>query len=300
MMHASLYSRGPSGRTQPPAWPGDRPLSAASERPLRIALVNLMPDKPTTERHFARAFAAAGRPVKWIPALPAGYRSNTTPRAYLKRVYRTWSALDLAALDGLIVTGAPLERLAYEKVRYWKGLTRIFDDARSHGLPCLSICWAAQAALYHFHGIPKRILPEKCFGVFAQEVLAPESPVLEGLGPRFHVPVSRHSEVRREDLPSGRGIELLAESRQSGLCLLAEPATRNLYMFNHLEYDADTLSREYARDRAAGLATAAPRHLPQGSAALNLWAGASQIFFANWARSLDHECEGRLYSTYSR
>ena len=269
-----------------PAAPISQRLRKRSAAPLRLGLVNLMPNKPVTERQFAKAFAAAGRPVEWTLTLPEGYRPTTTPESHLQRFYTSWEAIDLRRLDGVIVTGAPVEHLAYEEVHYWPALTRLFDQLEEAGLPSLFICWSAQAALYHRHGAQKRVLPEKCFGVFEQHVLVRNHPILRGLGDRFHTPVSRHTEVRAEDLPGDRGLQILADSSDSGLCLIADPAASSAYMFNHLEYETETLGLEYERDRAAGTATAWPfnyysRRIP-GVRPINLWYPATQQFFANW------------------
>ena len=268
------------------------PLTSTRGRnaPLRLALLNLMPNKPVTERHFRAAFSEAAQTVEWVLTVPNGYRPTTTPDAHLRRFYTPWSGLDLAQLDGLIVTGAPVEHLPFQDVRYWPALTRILDQARARRLPSLFICWGAQAALYHHHGVPKRALPKKCFGVFEQQVVAAHEPVLEGLAPRFYCPVSRHTECRLEDLPIGRGLKVLAESADSGLCLIAEPAADSFYMFNHLEYETDTLAQEYARDVTAGNAIQPPAncysHRLPGNRPVNLWHSAARRFFTNWAATL--------------
>lgn len=273
-------------------------IQAQGPAPLRIALMNLMPTKQVTERHFRRAFAASRRPVDWVLTHPDGYQPTTTAAAHLARYYTPWSRLDLHGLDGLIVTGAPVEQLPFEEVRYWPSLLQCLDRARELRLPSLFVCWGAQAALYRYHGVPKRPLPEKCFGVFEQRLLTRDAEVLRGLPERFYMPVSRHSEVRAEDLPRNRGLEILASSADSGLCLLAEHATRALYIFNHFEYEAETLQLEYERDLAAGRPIAPPRNLASrrlpGGRPIDLWSQTAIRFFSNWKASLQCETQGML------
>ena len=268
----------------------EAPDRLADERTLKIALLNIMPKKPETETQIARLLAGTSLPVALSLLLPDGYRPRTADPAHLARHYRRWSEARRERFDGLIITGAPVETLAFEAVDYWPALTRILDWAARETLGSLHICWAAQAALYHFHGVPKRALPEKCFGVFPQRVLAPDAPVLQGFGERFPVPVSRYTEVAADDLPRHRGLELLADSPESGLCLVEDKPRRALYMFNHWEYDAATLAEEYERDRAADLGTALPRNaFPDNDprrAPTNGWRPQARLFFANWLRLL--------------
>src|SRR5262249_2200692 len=149
-------------------------------------------------------------------ALPEGYRSKSTPANHLA-FYRPWTSIRDEPFDALIVTGAPVELLAFQEVAYWPGLCAIFDWARARSIAGLSICWAGQAALHRFHGVPKYRLPEKMFGVFRQGVVDASSRLVRGFGEEFPVPVSRHTDVRRSDLPAGEGLRVLAASAESGL-----------------------------------------------------------------------------------
>lgn len=289
-----------SGRTPGAGFSASASLRFAAHRLqlARIALLNLMPTKQVTERQFRRAFTAAARPVDWILTLPDGYRPTTTSADHIARFYTPWSQLDLSALDGLIVTGAPVERLPFEEVRYWPALVRCLDEARSLRLPSLFVCWGAQAALYRFHNVPKRPLPEKCFGVFEQHARDPREAARYGLPARFYIPVSRHTEVCREDLPAGAGLDILADSPDSGLCLLSEPATRALYIFNHFEYEAETLQLEYVRDRAAGQSIRPPcnlasRRLP-GARPIDLWSDTARRFFAGWMAGIEADPQAKI------
>lgn len=264
---------------------------------LRIGLLNLMPEKCPTEIQFARHLGRAGYDVELTLMVPDSYRSKTTPEIHLARFYERFGDVADQDFDGLIVTGAPIETLAFEEVTYWEELKRTFDWATRRTQGALYVCWAAQAALYHFHGVPKHSLRRKRFGIFEQQVVAPNAPLMEGLGDVFPAPVSRHTEVREADLPTGRGIEVLARSRESGLCLLQDAPRHSVYMFNHLEYDRDTLKREYFRDLAAGRAVSIPRNYfrndDPGSFAVDRWRPHARLFFTNWLAGLAQRAAGR-------
>lgn len=258
--------------------------------PLRIALVNLMPRKIATETQLARLLGGTEHDVELTLVLPDGYAPRHAPAQHVARFYKRFGEIRGRRFDGLVVTGAPVETLAFEEVRYWRELTRIFDWARLSVRGSYYICWAAQAALYHFHGVQKHALPEKLFGVYPQRIRAPEAPLLRGLGDSFPVPVSRHTEVRAAELPRGAGLEVLAESPESGLCLIEDRPRHCLYMFNHLEYDAGTLAAEYRRDLEAGETIAPPRHtFPHDDPAAvpaNTWRPGARTVFGNWLDGL--------------
>ena len=260
-------------------------LRAWGRQPLRVCLVNLMPNKPVTEAQIARLLGATSIPVELTLCLPDGYRSRSTPVDHLAS-YHPWSSLRHEPCHALIVTGAPIEALPFEDVAYWPGLCAIFDWARAHSISALYICWAAQAALYHRHGVPKHQLPRKMFGVFHQRVSNGGSPLLRGFGEEFPVPVSRHTEIRAADLPAEAGLTVLASSAEAGLCLLEDRADRAVHMFNHLEYDAETLRDEFLRDRRAGKPVDLPRGYFPGDdpdrAPVNIWRPYGHLLFANW------------------
>src|SRR5690606_14374020 len=211
----------------------DRQPRAA--KPLRVALLNLMPDKPATETQFARLIGASPQEVELVLLRPASHDPGHTDKAHLRRFYRLAPEVFHETFEGLIVTGAPVEHLPFEEVDYWRELTAVFDWATTHVGSALYVCWAGQAALYHRHGVPKRALQSKLSGVYPQSVTAASSGLMAGLWPRFPTPVSRHTEVRISDLPPDRGLRVLAASAQSGLCLVEDRAARSLSMFNHLE-----------------------------------------------------------------
>lgn len=264
--------------------PGRDELHRRVQRPLRIGLVNLMPDKIATETQVARLLGAAAVPVELVLSVPDSYRAKSAPSGHMAAFYRPWSDLGDEPLDGLVVTGAPVETLPFEAVTYWSDLCAVFDRAKARGIAGLYICWAAQAALRHFHGVPKHELDAKLFGVFRQRVARPDAALLRGFGATFPTPVSRHTEVRAADLPAG--LAVLADSPVSGLCLVEDRAVSALCMFNHLEYDAGTLAAEFHRDRQAGKPIALPRHyFPDDDperAPKNVWRRHAHLLFANW------------------
>ncbi len=255
-------------------------------RPMRIALLNLMPDKITTETQIARLLGATPLQVELELMRISDHVSKNTSAGHISAFYRPWEDVKAENFDGLIVTGAPVETIPFEEVGYWDELRRIFDWSQTNAHRTLSVCWGAMAALHHFHGVEKHLLPAKASGVFRHINHAPASPWMRGLPDVFDVPVSRWSEVRREDLPEGRGLSVLADSAETGLCLIDDPATRTLHMFNHLEYDTLTLAGEYARDKGGYL----PRHYfpgddPQGVPA-NSWRGHGHLLYGNWVNEV--------------
>lgn len=259
-------------------------------RPLRIGLLNLMPDKPKTETQFARLLGATPLQVELSLVQLASHTPRNTPAEHLAAFYRTWDEVADLRFDGFIVTGAPVETLPFEQVGYWDELRRIFDWTQRHVHSCLTICWGAQAALQHFHGVGKHMLPSKRSGIYSHRLVAPASPYLRGLADEIDVPVSRWSEVRRGDLPSDAGLNVLLESDDAGLCLVEDTARRSLHMFNHLEYDATTLAEEFARDRAKDPATRPPEnYFPDGvpgRAPKNRWRSHAHLLFANWINQI--------------
>jgi homoserine O-succinyltransferase len=264
-------------------------------RPMQVALLNLMPDKPKTETQLARLLGATPLQVELTLLTTSTYRPNTVPLSHLQSFYRTWDDVRHRKFDGLIVTGAPVELLPFEEVRYWEELTAILAWSRTNVHSCFHICWGAQAALHHFHGVPKHVLPSKRFGIYAHHVCeqrdARRPTLTRGLDDHFVVPVSRHTEVRAADLPPEAGLQVLARSNAAGLCLIHEPRHRTAYMFNHLEYDTYTLHDEYVRDLARG---AGDVSLPVGyypdddpeKPPRNRWRAYAHLLFGNWINEM--------------
>ncbi len=257
-------------------------------RPLRIALLNLMPNKVRTETQFARLIGATPLQVEMSLIRMSDHKPKNTPQAHMIAFYRSFREVEKSGekFDGLIVTGAPVELLPFEKVTYWNELRRIFDWTQTHVHSTMCICWGAQAALHHFHGVPKHALPRKAFGVFRHRNLKPASPYLRGFSDDFSIPVSRWTEVRMADLPRNRGLEVLMESDETGLCLVEDPEHRMLYMFNHIEYDTTSLAEEYWRDMEAGRDIQIPANYFPGNdphaTPENHWRSHAHLLFGNW------------------
>lgn len=271
---------------------------AASDTALRIGILNLMPDKIATEVQLIRMLAHESHDVAVVLFATSAYMervrqpdysSANTPVDHLRKFYRSFEEVRDFDFDGLIITGAPVEQVPFEEVPYWSEMEQILDWIGQRHLGVFSICWGAQAALKHYYGMPKHVLKAKRFGVFSHAVLDDGS-VLRGVSRPFDVPVSRHSETRWEDLPTDASLVVLAESAEAGICLLEDPSKGCVYMLNHFEYDADTLKREYDRDKNSG----APINLP-----LNYypndddtaqpearWQQDGQAFYGNWLDSI--------------
>lgn len=259
-------------------------------RPLRIGLLNLMPNKIKTETQFARLVGATPLQVEMTLIKITSHTPKNTPAKHMLDFYRNWESVRHEKFDGLIVTGAPVELLEFESVTYWDELRRIFDWTQTNVHSSMNICWGAQASLYHFHGVRKHTLPAKAFGVYRHRNLNPSSPYLRGFSDDFSIPVSRWTEVRRSELPVDAAIEVLIESDDVGLCLVNDARHSALYMFNHIEYDTRTLSDEYWRDTNAGRPIELPRnYFPGGdphAAPENRWRSHAHLLFGNWINAV--------------
>lgn len=255
-------------------------------RPLRIGLLNLMPNKIKTETQFARLIGATPLQVELTLVKITSHTPKNTPAEHMIAFYRDWEDVRSEKFDGFIVTGAPVELLEFEDVTYWDELRRIYDWTLSHVHSTMNICWGAQAALHHFHGVPKHTLSNKAFGVYRHRNLNPASPFLRGFSDDFSIPVSRWTEVRRAEVPENKGLEVLMESDEAGLCLIADQAHRSLYMFNHIEYDTYSLSDEYWRDTDAGKPIELPAnyfpHNDPRATPENRWRSHAHLLFGNW------------------
>jgi homoserine O-succinyltransferase len=259
-------------------------------RPMRIGLLNLMPKKIVTETQIARLLGATPLQVELTLVKITNHVGRNTPSEHMLSFYRDFEDIKGSRFDGFIVTGAPIETLAFEEVTYWDELRRIFDWTQTNVHGCLNICWGAQAAVHHFYGVPKFELPEKRFGVYRHNNLAPTSPFLRGFSDDFEIPVSRWTEVRSEDIPAESGMKILMESDEAGLCLLDDPRHRSLHMFNHVEYDSNSLAQEFFRDRDNGKPIAIPRnYFPDDDPKRtpeNRWRSHAHLLFGNWVNQL--------------
>ena len=235
-------------------------------RPLRIAILNLMPLKIATETQLARLLGASPLQVDLTLVETSTYRGSNTASEHMDAFYRSWADVRGERFDGFMITGAPVETMNFRDVKYWPELEEIFDWTTQNVFSMFSICWGAQAALYHFNGVEKHLITEvpKRFGVFEHHNLEPTHPLMHGIADSFEIPVSRHTENLRRDIAPVDGLNILAENEVSGLGLVADDANRRFYMFNHLEYDSGTLQAEYERDVQAGESIILPcNYFPQ-------------------------------------
>lgn len=254
-------------------------------RALKVAILNLMPTKIATETQLLRLLSNSALQVEVTLLHTASYESKNTDAGHLLNHYETLEEIKTEKFDGLIVTGAPVEHMPFESVDYWRELTRLFDWAETHVESTFNICWGAQAALYHRHGIPKYDLAQKCFGVFEHRVLNRTS-LLRGFDDIFLAPHSRHTEIRRADIEQADGLEILAESDEAGVYIVAAKNGRHIFVTGHSEYDSFTLKDEYDRDVSKGLPIHVPKnYYPDDDPAKTpkvRWRGHANLLFSNW------------------
>lgn len=255
-------------------------------RPLEIAIVNLMPTKITTETQLLRLLGNSPLQVNITLLHTAEHISKNTPLHHLDRFYQTYDHIKDRMFDGMIVTGAPVEHLPFEEVDYWQELLKIMSFAQKHVYSTLYICWAAQAALYHFHGIPKYDLAVKRAGIFKHKVAQPSCRLFRGFDDIFDAPHSRHTEVKSSDVAKVSALTILAESDEAGLAVVESTDHKQVFVTGHLEYDRDTLKLEYLRDKGKGLNPAVPLHYfpddnPEMEPIMN-WRAAAHLFYSNW------------------
>ncbi|WP_298679578.1 homoserine O-succinyltransferase [uncultured Lentibacter sp.] len=260
-------------------------------RPLRIGLLNLMPKKIQTETQFARLIGATPLQIELSLIRMSAHQTRNTAAAHMEEFYRPFADVRDAGekFDGLIITGAPIEHLEFKDVTYWTELTEVFDWTQTHVHSTFGVCWGGMAMLGYFHGVKKHLLKQKLFGCYRHLNLAPQNMLLRGFSDDFVMPVSRWTEMRREEIEAA-GLNLLLHSEEVGPALVEDPAHRTLYVFNHLEYDSDTLGEEYARDLAesqvAGAKIALPvNYFPEDDATktpLNRWRSHAHLLYGNW------------------
>ena len=258
-------------------------------RPLRLLLLNLMPKKRDTEIQFARLFGNTPLQVEMILMTTASYTPRNTEAGYLRRFYRQLDDVRDDYFDALIVTGAPIETLPFDEVAYWQELTEIMDWSRSHCFRRLGICWGAQALLWHFFKVPKHQLEAKLFGVYDHRLAPVSGRLMNGFTDRFPMPISRYTMNRTDDIKAA-GLDVLADGVDCGAGMVRDPKSGDLFVFNHLEYDATTLADEYQRDVAGGVATVMPEnYFPDDDpmqAPINNWRPFAFLLISNWINDL--------------
>ena len=255
-------------------------------RPLHIGLLNLMPNKIRTETQIARLVGATPLQVELSLIRVGNHRPKNTPEEHLIAFYQTWEEVRERKFDGFIITGAPIELLAFDEVSYWREMEAILDWTVTNAHSSFFVCWGAMAAMYHFHGVPKHALAKKAFGVYRHRNLIPASPYLNGFSDDFSIPVSRWTEVKGADIREHQSLEILMESDVTGPCLVHERFANRLYIFNHIEYDSFSLGEEYSRDIAAGTPIEMPANYFPGDnpdrPPLNRWRSHAHLLFGNW------------------
>ena len=255
-------------------------------RPLHLAVLNLMPTKITTETQIIRLLSNTPLQIELTLLRMETHRSLNTPEEHMRTFYRSFRDIKEQRFDGLIITGAPVENLEFDEVDYWDELCAIMAWSKKNVYSTLHICWAAQAGLFYHYGIPKYPLPKKMSGVFMHRNLAPSHPLMRGFDEEFRAPHSRHTEVRREDIERAGKLDILAESDEAGVYIVASAKRRLFYVTGHSEYDAETLALEYRRDLARGMEPKIPRHyFPSDDPDLpphNTWRAHANLLFSNW------------------
>ncbi len=256
-------------------------------RPLRIVILNLMPIKITTETDLIRLLSNTPLQLEITFMKVKSHTPKNTPIEHMKMFYMDFEILKEERFDGMIITGAPVEQMDYEQVGYWEEMQEIFNWSRTHVTSTLYICWAAQAGLYHFYGIPKYPLKAKMFGIFPHRITTNKTlPIFRGFDDKFFVPHSRHTEIRRDDIEKCEELTILAESKESGVYMVMARNGREFFITGHSEYAPNTLDNEYKRDLGKGL----PINMPQNYYIDNdpekgievLWRGHANLLFANW------------------
>ena len=256
-------------------------------RPLKIALVNLMPTKIDTETQLLRLLSNTPLQVQASLISMAGHRSKNTAASHMEAFYVDSFEVRTTEqrFDGLIVTGAPVETLPFDEVDYWNELTALFEWSRTHVYQSLFICWGANAGLWHYYGVEKVLLNKKLSGVYPMDVYEPQDQLLLGLDDPFYMPQSRYATVLPEEVEAV-GLKVLAGSPETGAVITASPDRRQVFVTGHLEYEADTLDKEYRRDVKAGLNIAVPlNYYPNDDPTKKpvvCWRTYGHQFFANW------------------
>lgn len=255
-------------------------------RPLNVLILNLMPTKIVTETQLLRKLSNTPLQIQVELLRTSSYRSRNTDSDHLESFYTTFEQVRDRRFDGMIITGAPVENMEFQQVDYWEELCEIMEWSKTHVHSTLHICWGAQAGLYYHHGIEKRSLPKKLFGVYETMVLKPSSPLFRGFDDIFYAPNSRYTEVWKADILKVPGLELVAYSPEAGVYAVKSQDSRQFFVMGHPEYDPDTLAKEYWRDRDKGLDIEVPEHYFPGDnpdkPPVVRWRSAGQLLYTNW------------------
>ncbi|MBD0865053.1 MAG: homoserine O-succinyltransferase [Rhodobacteraceae bacterium] len=259
-------------------------------RPLRIGLLNLMPTKIQTENQFARLIGATPLQIELSLIRMSEHQTKNTAAAHMESFYRPFKEVQGEKFDGLIITGAPIEHLPFEEVTYWDELREVFTWTQTDVHSTFGVCWGGMAMINHFYSIEKHDLAQKAFGCFRHQNLMPTSPYLRGFSDDCVIPVSRWTEMRANEIAGHEGLIPLLGSAEVGPCLVEDPGHRALYIFNHFEYDSDTLKQEYDRDVAAGTRINVPsNYYPNDDPSQqpqNRWRSHAHLLYGNWINEI--------------
>ncbi len=254
-------------------------------RPIEIAIVNLMPTKVDTETQLMRLLGNSPLQVNVTLVNTDSYVSKNTPPEHMRKFYKTFAEIRNRHFDGMIITGAPVETLPFEDVAYWRELQGIMDYADKYITSTLFICWGAQAALYHYYGIDKTVLPKKLFGVYRVRALDGNEPLLRGMNDIMHIPMSRHTTVDEDAVYAHDELKVLAAGDECGISIIKSKDNKKFFFTGHSEYDRYTLRKEYMRDLDKGLDIAPPLHyfIDGDTDRVNMkWRSTATLLFSNW------------------
>ena len=259
-------------------------------RPLRIALLNLMPKKIQTENQFARLIGATPLQIDLNLIRMSDHKTRNTAAEHMESFYRPFSDVNGEKFDGLIITGAPIEHLEFEDVGYWEELTEVMNWTQTNVHSTMGVCWGGMAMINHFHGVKKHMLDHKAFGCFRHKNLDPTSPYLQGFSDDCVIPTSRWTEMHQSEIDASDGLKTLLGSDEVGPCVVQDPKHRGVYIFSHFEYDSGTLKQEYDRDVEAGTPINIPtNYYPRDDPSqkpTNRWRSHAHLFYGNWLNSI--------------
>lgn len=255
-------------------------------RPLKVAIVNLMPTREVTEVQLLRLLGNTPLQIEISLIRMEHHTYKHTGKEYLEKYYIPSSEIFKNKYDGMIITGAPVEQLPFEQVDYWSELCKIMDYAKTNVFSTLYLCWGAFAGLYHLHNIQKISLAQKLFGIFPNTRTTLNDSLLRGFDDIFPIPQSRHTTIKEEDVLARPELTILAKSDEAGVTLIKSNNDREIFMTGHLEYDANTLANEYWRDKNKNLPIELPKHyFPQNDSSkfpVSTWRSTAHLFFSNW------------------
>ncbi|MBO4982891.1 MAG: homoserine O-succinyltransferase [Clostridia bacterium] len=254
-------------------------------RPIEIAILNLMPTKIETETQLIRLLSNSPLQIKVTLIGTESYVGTHTSLGHLQKFYKTFSEVKNRHFDGMIITGAPVETLDFEEVKYWKELTEIFDFAEKNVQSTIFICWGAQAAFHYYYGLDKQPLSKKLFGVFKHKKFVKFDPILKGTDEEFYIPHSRHTTVLTEDIMGVEDLLILAGSDEVGASVVRSNDGRRIFLMGHMEYDKDTLAKEYFRDLEKGLPIEEPKNYFRDEAKTKIvpnWYSTANLIYSNW------------------